>query len=124
MLYVLRQKRKFRNPHHSCLGERAWLPVALFDDENHYRGVAAFHDKAEAESYMQLYNRKLIEKQLLYDIESNPYKHISEVSLRIFTEEKIPMIGVPSSASKHEALQEQRKEQDVLAAAASGAAME
>jgi hypothetical protein len=35
-------------------------PICLYDSDNHYRGIAVFSDKSEAEQYMKKYRDKLL----------------------------------------------------------------
>jgi hypothetical protein len=129
VFFVVRQKRRFRSPAYNL--EQGWVPVSLFDSENHYHSPAFFDTREEAEAYMETYSRKLIQKDLVnLNIAKNQkyVRYHSEVpSLKIFVEDKIPVVGLPSSAAKLEQIQEEHKEQEELmsiAAAAIGGGIE
>ena len=62
MFYTIRQQRRFK---YSSL-EQAWLPVALYDSENHYRGAAYFTDKAKAEAYLEQYSESKLSTRAVY----------------------------------------------------------
>lgn len=111
--FVIRQRRKFRNPCASGL-EQSWT-ISIYDNEEHYRGAAYFETMEEAQAYMEAYRNKLIQKDLLHLTEKNhqPYLH-SPPSFKIFEEDKIPMICLQSRAPKYETIQAEVKEQGQL----------
>jgi hypothetical protein len=88
---VLRQKRPYSR-------KQEWVPVSLFDSENHYRGPAVFESKEDAENYMEIYNHRMQQQQkasLNPNKTNNRGQPMQELRLQIFAEDKLPPVNFP-----------------------------
>lgn len=67
------------------------FPVSLFDSENHFRGIAAFPTKAEAQAYLERYQQRMssrLNDPNIHRIVRHNRKH--KMGLRIIESEKLP----------------------------------
>jgi hypothetical protein len=63
---------------------KQWIEVSLWDQEDHFRGVAKFRDKLEAQDYKSFYeNRMLMIMKQKHDSVS---RRMRKPSLKIFEE--------------------------------------
>lgn len=90
-----KQKKKFFVVKKRGINKQ-WLPITLYDDEGHYRGVAYFDDFFTAFKYMQKFEQKLIKNYLreVNDNNGGNWRHNTkhEREFKVFCEDTIPNI--------------------------------